>query len=83
MIIDSWRGLTLHVDRIRWGRLTWWRRSWEWSLVRGGRTVLSERAWTRRQATAHGEICRALRLAADSPLATRRSQDDLEGWRHG
>jgi hypothetical protein len=80
VIVDSRRGLTLHVTRIHHGPLSWLRRRWEW-WIDGTGTVVDGRAWTRRQATTHGDICRALRLAADSPVATRYPQDDLEGWR--
>jgi hypothetical protein len=76
MIVDSRGGLTLRTVRLR----RYWRR-WLWIVRRPDGRVIEGRAWTRRQATAHGEICRALRLAARSPVATRYPQDDLEGWR--
>jgi hypothetical protein len=77
MIVDSRHGLTLQVVR----RPSWYWRRWLWIVRRPGGGEIEGRAWTRRGAIAHGNICRTLMLVARSPLATRRSQDDLEGWR--
>jgi hypothetical protein len=79
VIVDSRGGLTLHTVRLR----GYWRR-WLWIVRRPGGWAtegIEGRAWTRRGAILHGRICRTLMLAARSPVATRRSQDDLEGWR--
>jgi hypothetical protein len=80
MIVDSRGGLTLHTVRLNWH--TRWRR-WLWIVRCPDGREIEGRAWTRRGAILHGRICRTLMLAARSPVATRRSQDDLEGWRHG
>jgi hypothetical protein len=79
VIVDTRHGLTLQVVR----RPGWYWRRWLWIVRRPGRWgwEIEGRAWTRRSAIAHGRICRTLMLAADSPVATRRPQDDLEGWR--
>jgi hypothetical protein len=76
VIVDSRGGLTLHTVRLR----GYWRR-WLWIVRRPGGGEIEGRAWTHRSAIFHGRICRTLMLAAGSPVATRRSQDDLEGWR--
>jgi hypothetical protein len=80
MIVDTWLGLTIHITRVHHGPLSLLRRRWEW-WIEGTREVVDGRAWTWWQALAHARTCRALMLAARSPVATRRSQDDLEGWR--
>jgi hypothetical protein len=77
VIIDSRGGLTLRIVRLP----GWYWRRWLWIVRRPGGWEIEGRSWTRRTATIHGSTCRALMLAARSPVATRRSQDDLEGWR--
>jgi hypothetical protein len=81
MIVDSRGGLTLHVERVHHGPLSWLRRRWQWWVDEADWTPLDGMAWTFRTAIIHGSTCRALMIAARSPVATRRPQDDLEGWR--
>lgn len=68
MTHSTYAGITLHVVHQQYLRP--WRRRWLWMLEQDGLlTDVEGRAWTCRQAMAHGRIARALLAAGDREVS--------------